>query len=161
MLDQKDNIMKVRSYLAVFVTFLAISFFASSNPAFSQDKSITKNNLDSNSFLKTIQLKDKKVQDKKISLDDFVRNYDRDYSKVFISTLSAVSRMKLGISSFNSSKGEIMAKLLNNKELFIVVYSSDEKNTLVRITPANGIYDFDEDIAAEIFKNIKIEITRK
>ena len=161
MLDLKGKKMKARSYLMAFGIFLAINIFVSSYSAFSQDKMTTKDNIGNNLFLKTIQLRDKNAEDKKISLNDFIRSYDKDYSKVFISTLAAVSKMKLGISTFNSSRGEIRAKLQNSKELFIVIHPSDDKNTQVRITPANGIYDIDEDIAREIFKNIKMEIARK
>jgi len=95
-----------------------------------------------------------------LSLNDYMQNFQYPYDKVFINTLAALSDLNFQITSFNSTKGEIFAKF-KKKELYIVISKTDNNKTLVRITPADGIYDISSDVTKEIFDNLKNICSKK
>lgn len=104
-------------------------------------------------------LKADKAFSAKISLSDYIKYYSYSYADTFTSALSALSTNNIAISSFNSSKGQVKAKVYN-KELFILVAAVKNNETLVRITPTDGIYNISPDIVNNIFQNIKLELTK-
>lgn len=95
-----------------------------------------------------------------ISLSDHIKQYNYKYLDTFISTIAVLSNSKITITTYNTSKGEIKARLSNNKELFILVTSLQDNLTQVRITPADGIYDIPVDNIKRILNNIKLELSK-
>lgn len=94
------------------------------------------------------------------SLTNYIKSYNNPYSNVFIATLAVLSN-PVAVTSFDSSKGEIKARLKNGKELFILVASFQNNLTKVRITPADGIYDISLETVNKIFDDIKFELTQR
>ena len=89
-----------------------------------------------------------------ISLIDFIRNFNYGYSKTFRLTMATLTQFDITPLFYDSSKGQIRAKFKSGKEIFILLLPSQEKLTHVRITPADGHYDFSKDLISNIFKNI-------
>ncbi|MFH0702679.1 MAG: hypothetical protein V2B14_03975 [bacterium] len=143
-----------------FILILVLSFIFNINLGF--NKSFSKEN-PLNSFF----IHKKNVQEPKkeiitdISLSDFVRSYHYIYLDTFVSTLAVLASLDIAVISYDSSKGEIKARLNNGKDIFILVISYDEKITYIRITPINGDYNIPVEIVKNILDNVKLELTKK
>jgi len=96
-----------------------------------------------------------------ISLTDFVRSFNASYSNTFVATLYALSEAKIEVLSFNSLEGKIYARLYRAKDLYVLIQPFNSKVTLVRITPADGVYNIPDTLVKEFFNNLKIELTVK
>jgi hypothetical protein len=103
---------------------------------------------------------DEKLSKPNTSLSDHIRQYNYQYLDTFISVLAVLSRSKVAIDSYNTSKGEIKAKLGNGKEVYILVVSPQIDLTQVRITPSDGVYNIPLDMLNRVFENIKVELTK-
>ena len=89
-----------------------------------------------------------------LSLTDLIRHFDYEYSKTLGSTMATLAQFDIKPLCYDSSKGQIRAKLNSGKEIFILLLPSQEKLTHVRITPADGNYDLSKGLIKDIFKNI-------
>ncbi len=90
-----------------------------------------------------------------ISLTDLIKNFNYSYPKTFRSTMTTLMQFNIKPVSYDSSKGEIKAKLDSGKEIFILLLPSQKKLTYVRITPADGRYDISKELVSQIFKNLE------
>ena len=90
-----------------------------------------------------------------ISLTELIKNFNYSYPKTFRSTLTTLMQFNIKPVSYDSSKGEIKAKLATGKEIFILLLPSQEKLTHVRITPADGRYDISRELISQIFQTIE------
>lgn len=89
-----------------------------------------------------------------ISLGCLVKNFEYDYENTFNSTLSTLLQLNIIPVDFDSTRGQIRARLKSGKELFIFLLPSKAKMTHVRITPANGRYDIPTGLIDNIFKTL-------
>ncbi|HSA07662.1 MAG TPA: hypothetical protein P5556_10850 [Candidatus Gastranaerophilales bacterium] len=90
-----------------------------------------------------------------ISLTDLIQNFNDSYSKTLESTMTTLAQFNIEPLFYDSSKGQIKAKLISGKEIFILLLPSREKLTHVRITPADGRYNLSKELVSEIFINIQ------
>ena len=89
-----------------------------------------------------------------ISLLSLIKNFNYDYSKTFKSVITTLNQFGIEIVSYDSSRGQINARLDSGRELFIMLLPSKETLTHVRITPADGRYNISTELVDKIFKNI-------
>ncbi|OGI19762.1 MAG: hypothetical protein A2287_01705 [Candidatus Melainabacteria bacterium RIFOXYA12_FULL_32_12] len=103
---------------------------------------------------------DEKSNTANISLLDCIKQYRYQYLDTFICTLAALSNAKIAVTSYNTSKGEIKAKLNDGKGLYILVVSTQSNMTQVRITPADGVYDIPTATTNKLFEGIRLELIK-
>lgn len=100
-------------------------------------------------------------RDVNVSLSDFIKSYPYGYSETLLSTLATIADLKvIELDSYNSAKGEIKAKLVNGKRLYIVIFPSNDKLTYVRVTPADGVYDIPDKFLDNFFRNLNLELIK-
>jgi|GEM_PF-2892462 len=117
-----------------------------------------KNKPDVKSTVKQQSIVNKKPLEPVISLSDFIGSFNASYSNTFTSTLYALSSSNAEILSFNSLEGKIYARLYNRKDLYILVHTVNDRNTSVRITPTDGVYNIPNSLVKEVFTDIKREL---
>lgn len=89
------------------------------------------------------------------SLTNLIKNYDYAYADTLKSTIISLSEMGITPDSYNTEKGQIIAKLPSGKEIFILLAPFNNDSTFVRITPTDGNYNIPLTTINEIFANIK------
>ncbi|HBG47919.1 MAG TPA: hypothetical protein DDW90_00075 [Cyanobacteria bacterium UBA9971] len=89
------------------------------------------------------------------SITNLIKNYESSYADTLKSTIIALSAMGIIPESYNTEKGQIIAKLPSGKEIFILLVPFKEDTTCVRITPTDGNYNISLYTINEIFSNIK------
>ena len=89
------------------------------------------------------------------SLTSLIKNYKYPYADTLKSTITALSSMEITPESYNTERGQIIAKLPSGKEIFILLVPFNENSTCVRITPTDENYNLPMTSINEIFSNIK------
>ncbi len=89
-----------------------------------------------------------------VSLANLVKSFEYDYANTFKSTLNTLLLFDIVPSEYDSTRGQIKARLASGRELFILILPSDEKMTHIRITPADGRYDISLELVNNIFRAI-------
>jgi len=89
-----------------------------------------------------------------ISLANLVKSFEYDYASTFKSALNTLLLFDIVPCEYDSTRGQIKARLASGRELFVLVLPSDEKMTHIRITPADGRYDISVELVNNIFRAI-------
>ncbi|EKE04577.1 MAG: hypothetical protein ACD_20C00047G0007 [uncultured bacterium] len=144
----------------LIILALLITATSQFNQTFAADNLYQKPNIQPLTNQKIITDKKETGTTVNISLSDCIKQYRYQYLDTFISTLAALSNSKINITSYNTSKGEIKAKLGNGKGLYILVNAPQSNMTQVRITPADGIYDIPAETISKLFEDIRIELNK-
>ena len=144
----------------LIILALLITAASQFNQTFAADNVYQKSNIQPLTNQKIITDKKETGTTVNISLSDCIKQYRYQYLDTFISTLAALSNSKINITSYNTSKGEIKAKLSNGKGLYILVNAPQSNMTQVRITPADGIYDIPAETISKLFEDIRIELIK-
>lgn len=147
---------------SVIILALLITANSQFNQTFAADNVYEKSNIQplTNQKIITNQKETMENSTVNISLSDCIKQYRYQYLDTFISTLAALSNSRINIDSYNTSKGEIKAKLSNGKGVYILINAPQSNATQVRITPADGIYDIPKETINKIFENIKVELVK-
>ena len=88
------------------------------------------------------------------SITNLIKNYEYSYADTLKSTVIALSAMGITPDSYNTERGQIIAKLPSGKEIFVLLAPFNEGSTYVRITPTDGNYNIPINTINEIFSNI-------
>lgn len=123
-----------------------------------QTNSVRVNNtvIQTNPVVKTIKKEKKSEQvDKSVSLKNLVKNYKNSYNDTLKSTVASLNIMGITIISYNTQKGQIIAKLPSGKEIFVLIVPFSAERTCVRITPVDGEYNLPGNTIEEIFSEIE------
>ncbi len=102
--------------------------------------------------------KPKQNTQEKISLDDFVLYVKKPYDEAFFLSTGAILKNNLKIDSLNAQKGWIFLSDSNKKELVAFIAPVEKNLSILRITPANGVYNISKCTVKNIFTDIKNEI---
>lgn len=145
---QKNTIKYIT--IALISTFLTTNFYG--EKVYSQEKILIKPALS--------PVPEKKISPP-LSFSDFVKEYDYPYQETFIACLAALPSSNITVTSYNSTKGEIKAKLKGAKELYITVLQTSTAKAMIRVTPTDGSYNIPVDTVKEFFKNINFELANK
>ncbi len=133
-------------YLILFLFF--INFFQSSNAQNIELNGNTNNGLLSAYF----------PGHSSQNLLDHLKAFDASYMEVYINTIAVLSDLDTNILSFNSEKGHIVARLSEEKEVFIIILPVNQKLTYIRVTPSNGEYDLSQDFVNSFFAQIQSKL---
>lgn len=115
-----------------------------------------KNNNDKTSIIQTNPIKTNSANktNKTASLTNLIKNYEYAYADTLKSTIITLSSMGITPDSYNTERGQIIAKLPSGKEIFILVAPFKDTSSCVRITPTDGNYNLPMTTINEIFSNI-------
>lgn len=91
---------------------------------------------------------------KTVSLTSLVRKYDLAYPEAFRSAVLALSDMQIPAENFNSATGQIVFRLKNRKEFFMLIAPFEQNASFIRITPADGDYAVSLESLDQIFSAI-------
>jgi len=93
-------------------------------------------------------------QNNLFSVQNLIKTYNNSYTNTFKAAIMAISTSGASPVSFNTSKGQIIAKLDSDKEILILIVPYSEKSTSIRITPADGNYNIPMSGIKKLFKAI-------
>lgn len=88
------------------------------------------------------------------SLADVSQYFKAPYDKVFSHLLSIVDSSDMEVVSFDSESGRIFANYRHAKPVYITVSQYNSTNVLVKITPADGVYDMPQSVIGRIFADL-------
>ena len=87
--------------------------------------------------------------------------FNAPYDKVFAHLLGIVDNSELEVVSYDSESGRIFANYNHEKPVYITVSKYNSANVLVKVTPADGIYDIPATVTNKIFDELNRSITTK
>ena len=93
------------------------------------------------------------------TLSDVSQYFNAPYDKVFSHLISIVDNSELEIVSYDTKSGRIFANYKHEKPVYITVSQYNSTNVLVKITPADGIYDLPESLPSRIFGELHRSLT--
>ena len=96
-----------------------------------------------------------------VSLTNLIKNYRYTYADTLKSTITAFSSVGITLNSYNTERGQIIAKLPSGQEIFILVAPFNDNSTYVRVTPTDGNYNIPMTIINELFLNISNNLSKK
>ena len=83
------------------------------------------------------------------------------YDKVFAHLVGIVDNTELEVVSYDSASGRIFANYKNAKPVYITVSQHNSSTILVKITPADGIYDLPTNLISKIFTELNNSLVSK
>ena len=89
------------------------------------------------------------------SFTDVSQYFNAPYDKVFSHLVSIVDNSELEIVSYDTKSGRIYANYRHEKPVYITVSQYNSTNVLVKITPADGIYDLPTGLCGRIFGELQ------
>lgn len=87
--------------------------------------------------------------------------FNAPYDKVFSHLLGIVDNSELEVISYDSESGRIFANYNHEKPIYITVSKYNSANVLVKVTPADGIYNIPASVTNKIFDELNRSITTK
>lgn len=85
------------------------------------------------------------------NLSEVSQYFNAPYDKVFSHLVSIVDGSELEIVSYDTKSGRIFANYRHEKPVYITVSQFNATNVLVKITPADGVYDLPASLTGRIF----------
>lgn len=93
------------------------------------------------------------------SLSNLIKVYDSSYENTMKSTIISLAAMGISPDSYNTDKGQILAKLPSGQGIFILLVPLGDNSTTVRITPTDGNYNIPLNTVNAIFSDINSNLT--
>jgi hypothetical protein len=93
-----------------------------------------------------------------ISLTSLVKNYKYSYDDTLKSTMVSLLEAGLTPVSYNTDKGQIIARLSSGKEVFVLIVPFGNTYTCVRITPTDGNYNLPMNTINQVFSSIDLNL---
>ncbi len=95
------------------------------------------------------------------SITSVVQYFNSPYDKVFSHLLGVVNASDFELVSYDSEKGRIFANYKSEKPIYITVSRYNSTNVMVKITPADGIYDLPATVTNKIFSDLNRSLATK
>ncbi len=90
-----------------------------------------------------------------------VQYFNAPYDKVFTNLLGIIDNSDFELISYDSETGKIFSNYKNEKPVYITVSQYNSNNVMVKITPADGIYDIPASAANKIFSDLNRSLVTK
>ena len=87
--------------------------------------------------------------------------FNADYDKIFSHILGILEANEFEVVSFDSKSGKIFANYKNEKPIYVTVSQYNDENILVKITPADGIYNIPSRATNSIFSDLNKVLGKK
>ena len=95
------------------------------------------------------------------SVTNTYQYFTAPYDKVFSHLISIVDNSELEVVSYDSASGRIFANYKNAKPIYITVSQHNSSTVLVKIVPADGIYDLPTNLSSKIFSELNNSLVSK
>ena len=92
-----------------------------------------------------------------ISFENCTKIYNITKEKLFYLTLASASANKFNINEIQTSNGYIIFNAGRNQYIATVA-KVDDKNSILKITPCNNVYNFPPGILTNMFKYIDLNV---
>ena len=95
------------------------------------------------------------------TITDVSQYFNAPYDKVFSHLVSIVDSSDMEIVSYDTKSGRIFANYKHEKPVYITVSQFNATNVLVKITPADGVYDIPPSVTGRIFGELNRSLVSK
>ena len=95
------------------------------------------------------------------TITNLVQYFNYPYDKVFSHLIGIIDNSDLELVSYDSYSGRIFANYQYKKPVYITVSQYNSSNVLVKITPADGVYDLPASLTDKIFEELKRSLYTK
>lgn len=80
--------------------------------------------------------------------------FNAPYDKVFSHVIGILDENGFEIISFDTKSGRIFANYKNEKPIYVTVSQYNDENVLIKITPADGIYNIPARVTNSVFNDL-------
>lgn len=95
------------------------------------------------------------------SVSRHINYYQGSYDKVFMATVSTIEKSDINLVSFDSESGRIFCNYKGQKPMFVSVSEYNDKTVMVKVTPADGVYNLPSGEINRIFGNINTALEKQ
>ena len=95
------------------------------------------------------------------TITSLVQYFPYSYDKVFSHLLGVVDASELEVTSYDSTSGRIFANYKKEKPIYITVSKYNNASVMVKITPADGIYNIPASVTDKIFSGLSKSLESK
>ena len=100
-------------------------------------------------------------ENKNHTVADVYQYVNAPYDKVFSHLLSIVDNSELEVVSYDTKSGRIFANYKHEKPVYITVSQYNSTTVLVKIAPADGVYDLPANLYGKIFGELNRSLAVK
>ncbi len=97
----------------------------------------------------------------KVSVLNYMRYFHSTYQKVFTNLLGILDKSEFSIASYDSGSGKFFCNYQGKKPVYITVTEANISSVVVKITPADGIYDIPAGAVTTIFDELNASLQEK
>lgn len=95
------------------------------------------------------------------TITNVVQYFNAPYDKVFSHIIGIVDNSDLELVSYDTKTGRIFSNYQNEKPVYITVSQYNTDNVMVKITPADGIYNIPVSVIDKIFADLNRSLAIK
>ena len=97
----------------------------------------------------------------KVSVLNYMRYFHSSYQKVFTNLLGILDKSDFSIASYDSSSGRFFCNYQGKKPVYITVTEANISSVVVKINPADGVYDIPAGAVKSIFDELNNSLQEK
>ena len=97
----------------------------------------------------------------KVSVLNYMRYFHSTYQKVFTNLLGILDKSEFTIASYDSGSGRFFCNYQGKKPVYITVTEANVSSVVVKITPADGVYDIPAGAVTSIFNELNTSLQEK
>ncbi len=95
------------------------------------------------------------------TVSSVIQYFGAPYDKVFSHLLGVIGMSDLELVSYDTKSGRIFANYKQEKPIYITVSKYNSYNVMVKVTPADGIYDLPGTVTEKLFSNLNNSLAEK
>jgi len=95
------------------------------------------------------------------NVSNLVQYFNASYDKVFSHLVGIIDSSDLELVSYDSESGRIFANYKGEKPIYISVSKYNSENIVVKVIPADGLYDIPPLVMDKIFTELNRSISTK
>ena len=92
---------------------------------------------------------------------NIMQYFNAPYDKVFSHLIGIIDNSEFEVVSYDSSSGRIFANYKGEKPVYINVSQFNSTNVVVKITPADGVYNIPTNVTSKIFSELNKSLVSK
>ena len=97
----------------------------------------------------------------KVSVLNYMRYFHSTYQRVFTSLLGILDKSEFTVASYDSGSGKFFCNYQGKKPVYITVTEANISSVVVKITPADGVYDIPAGAVTNIFDELNTSLQEK
>ncbi len=97
----------------------------------------------------------------KVSVLNYMRYFHSTYQKVFTNLLGILDKSEFTIASYDTGSGKFFCNYQGKKPVYITVTEVNSNSVVVKLSPADGIYDIPAGAVTNIFEELNNSLQEK